>query len=192
MSRESDVNLLQHNLYTPVAYPDDGNVSLLHTGADSGAAVLTDGGASLRACCGIDANRCAVLSSLNGQHAAVVLNEDKRCIIIFYRINLSTYTDNFTKSAPGLRLFVCLQRFVRHIQRSVFRVGVVKSVKNCLWYIYCIAIDIGKFPAVLERTVTNAYYAVGDGYGGKAETIFVFVYNFISAFYVLNGRKVKT
>ena len=42
MSRESDVNLFQYDLNTPVAYPDDGNVTLLHAGADSGAAVLTD------------------------------------------------------------------------------------------------------------------------------------------------------
>ena len=43
MSRESDVNLFQHDLNTPVAYPDDGNVTLLHAGADTGHAVLTDG-----------------------------------------------------------------------------------------------------------------------------------------------------
>ena len=40
MSRESDVLLLQHDLNTPVAYPDDGNVTLLHAGADSGCGSL--------------------------------------------------------------------------------------------------------------------------------------------------------
>jgi len=90
MSRESDVHLLQHDLNTPVAYPDDGNVTLLHAGADSGTAVLADGWACLRASDGIDADGCAVLSSLNGQHATVVLNEDGRRMILFYKYNFST------------------------------------------------------------------------------------------------------
>ena len=43
MSRESDVYLLQYDRNTPVAYPDDGNVTLLHAGADTGHAVLAEG-----------------------------------------------------------------------------------------------------------------------------------------------------
>ena len=42
MSRELDVHLFQHDFNTPVANPDDGNVTLLHAGADGGTAVLTD------------------------------------------------------------------------------------------------------------------------------------------------------
>lgn len=74
---------LNHDLNTPVANPDDGDVTLLHVSIDAGHAVLADGGASLRACCGIDADGSAVGCSLNGQHAAVVLDEDGRSIIVF-------------------------------------------------------------------------------------------------------------
>ena len=64
MSRESDVHLLQHDLNTSVANFDDGDGARLHAGAECGKSSATDGGASLHACCGEDADGSAVVSSL--------------------------------------------------------------------------------------------------------------------------------
>lgn len=73
-----------------VALPnlDNGDVTLLHAGADGGVAVLTDGCASLYARGGIDADESTIGYALNGECAAIVLNKDRRCITVFNRVNL--------------------------------------------------------------------------------------------------------
>jgi len=57
------------------------------------------------------------------------------------------------------------------MQRGVFNLRIVKGVGICLWYIYCITIDISQFRAKTESIITNIFHSATNGDGSKADAI---------------------
>lgn len=70
-----EYGLLHHYLNAAGTYLDDGDGAWLQSGVEGCCASSADGGTCLDAGGGKDADRCAVVSSLNGQLATVRLNE---------------------------------------------------------------------------------------------------------------------
>ena len=67
-----------------------------------------------------------------------------------------------------------------------------KNIGCYRWDICCKTIDIGKAAAAIEGIVADTGHAIADGDGGQSAATTVFANLFLSAIYILNGRKVAT
>ena len=70
----TDKCLFYHNLHRPLANLDDADGASLQVGGNGSLAVLTDSRTRLSAIDSIDADRCAIVSTLNSQHTNFAMN----------------------------------------------------------------------------------------------------------------------